>query len=92
MYSPGIKNTHNTAQCRKWNADGSAKTRAPPRNNYSKNTNSRTREGVDEIQEAFSQMRKEIKSLRKLTKRKLKKKSRKRRYESSDDDSESDSE
>ena len=90
VHLPGVKQTHNTAQCRKWNADGSAKNRAPSRNNYPKNTNTHQGEGMDEIQGAFAQMRKEIKSLHKLAKRKQKKRSKKRRYESSDD-SDSDS-
>ena len=91
-HSPGVKNTHNTAQCRKWNADGSEQ-RCAYKSSYSKNTNSHEREGED-VMEAFAQMRKEIKSLRKSFKRKQKKGSKKRKhYESSDDsDSASDSE
>ena len=90
-HSPNVKNTHNTAQCCKWNADGSEKRRARS-NGYSKNTNAHSHDG-DDVMEAFAQMRKELKSLRKLTMRKQKKRDKKRKsYESSDDSSDSDSE
>lgn len=91
-HSPNVKNTHNTAQCRKWNADGSEMRRAYKKP-YSKHTNAHSHAG-GEIMEAFAQMSKEMKSLRKLTERKRSKKSsKKRKYESSDDsDSGSESE
>ena len=90
-HAPSVKNTHNTAQCRKFNADGSEQKRAYKKS-YSKQTNAHSNEG-DGIMEAFAQMRKEMKALRKLTKKKAKKRSKKRTYESSDDsDSDSDSE
>ena len=91
VHSPSIKGTHNTAQCRKWNADGSEKRRGP-RSANSRNTNKHLLESVEDFKGAFSQMRKEIKSLRKRNKRKQKKRSKKRYYESSDDSSSSDSE
>lgn len=91
-HAPAVKNTHNTAQCRKFNADGSEQRRAYKKS-YSKNTNAHSHDGED-IMEAFSSMRKEMKSLRKQVKRKQKKSSKKRKsYDSSDDsDSDSDSE
>ena len=91
VHLPSVKGSHNTAQCRKWNADGSEKRRGP-RSANSRNTNKHLLESVEDFKGAFSQMRKEIKSLRKRTKRKQKKQSKKRYYESSDDSSSSDSE
>ena len=79
-----MKNTHNTANCRKWHADGAPKGR-DKRKQFTKNANAHAKAGSD-YADAFAQMRKEIKSLRKLTKRKQKKRS-KRKYESSSDDS-----
>ena len=90
VHSPSVKGTHNTAQCRKWNVDGSEKRRSP-RSANPKNINKHSLEGVEDFKGAFAQMRKEIKSLHKLAKHKQKKRSKKRRYESSDD-SDSDSE
>ena len=72
VHSPSVKNTHNTAQCRKWNADGSEKQRGP-RSANAKNTNKHSLEGVEDFKGAFAQMRKEIKSLRKHKRRKQKK-------------------
>ena len=37
QWSPGIKNTHNTADCRKWNTDGT------PKNKGKANRNNRSR-------------------------------------------------
>ena len=90
QWSPGIKHTHNTRECRKWNKDGSAQQHKAPHGNFKSNyANS---QGGGGFAEAFEEMRKEQKSLRKLmTKRSSRKGSRKRsrryRYESSDDSS-----
>ena len=82
-----MKTTHNTSQCRKWNADGSEQKRS-----YSKykGTNAHSRES-DGVMELVAQMSKEMKSLRKEVKSAKKKSSKKRKYESSDDSSDSDS-
>ena len=45
-HSPGCKNTHNTAQCRKWNADGTHKGRAAHRGTP-RNTNAHSRPDED---------------------------------------------
>ena len=87
-WSPGIKHTHNTSECRKWNRDGSAQQRKAPSGNFK--TNYATAHGSGSFAEAFEEMRKEQKSLRKLmTKRSKisKKRSCRYRYESSDDSS-----
>ena len=89
--SPQVKNTHNTAECRKWNADGTEQRRAKSYG-YSKNTNAHAHDG-ENLMEAFALMRKEIKALKKITKRKSKKHNKKRKsYDTSDDSSDSDSE
>ena len=90
-HSPGCKNSHNTAQCRKWNADGTDKRRSAHRG-PTRNTN--THSCADEDTKAvFAQMRKKIKALKKMTfKKSRKKKSRKRYYDSSDDSDSSDDE
>ena len=56
-HAPGVKNTHNdTAQCRKFNTNGSEQRRAY-KEPYSKHTNAHSHDGED-IVEVFSQMRK----------------------------------
>ena len=89
-HSPGCKNTHNTAQCCKWNADGTDKRRAGQRGNP-RNTNAHSHSEED-TKAVFVQTRKEIKALKKLTKKSRKKKSRKRYYEFSEDSDSSDDE
>jgi hypothetical protein len=85
-WAPAIKNTHNTAQCLKFKADG---TRLDGRPNKTLNVHGHD----DEILSAFHTMRKEQKALRKqLKKISLKKKGKKKRgYDSSDESSDSDS-
>ena len=90
QHSPGCKNSHNTAQCRKWNADGTDKRRAGQRGNP-RNTNAHLH-SEDDTKAVFAQMRKEIKALKRITKKSRKKKSRKMYYESSDDSDSSDDE
>ena len=63
-YLPNVKNTHNTAQCRKWNADSSKKKRAC--SSHIKNINAHASNGGNDIMEWFAQIRKEVKTLRKL--------------------------
>ena len=77
-WAPAIKNTHNTAQCHKFKADG---TRLDCRPNKTLNVHGHD----DKILSAFHTMRKEQKALRKqLKKIPLKKKGRKKRgYDSS---------
>ncbi|MCP4748147.1 MAG: hypothetical protein GY874_18730 [Desulfobacteraceae bacterium] len=88
---PGWKNSHNTAQCRKWNADGTDKRRSAHRG-PTRNANAHSRADED-TKAVFAQMRKEIKALKKMTfKKSRKKKSRKRYYDSSDDSDSSDDE
>ena len=89
-HSPGCKNSHNTAQCRKWNADGTDKCRAGELGKL-RNTNAHSHPEED-MKAVFAQMRKEIKALKKLTKKSCKKRSRKRYYDSSDDSDSSDDE
>ena len=85
QWAPPVKNTHNTAQCRKFNADG---TRRDGQRNKSLNVHGHD----DEILSAFHTMRKEQKALRKqLKKLSVKKKSKKRSYSSDDSSSDSDS-
>jgi hypothetical protein len=86
QWAPAIKNTHNTAQCQKFNADG---TRKDGRPNKSVNAHGHD----DELLSAFHTMRKEQKQLRKqLKKMTLKKKGKKKRsYDSSDESSGSES-
>ena len=87
-HSPAVKNTHNTAQCRKWNADGSEQRRSYSGKYKNANVHSHASDGVMEM---VAQMSKEMKSLRKEVKSAKKKSSKKRKYESSDDSSDSDS-
>lgn len=84
QWAPAIKNTHNTAQCQKFNADG---TRKDGRPNKTVNVHGHD----DELLSAFHTMRKEQKQLRKqIKKMSLKKKGKKKRgYASSDDESSS---
>ena len=90
-HSPGCKNSHNTAQCRKWNADGTDKRRSA-HGGTTRNANAHSRSD-DDTKAVFAQMRKEIKALKKITlKRSRKRKSCKRHYDSSDDSDSSDDE
>ena len=90
QWSPGIKHTDNTRECRKWNCDGSAQQRKAPFGNFK--TNYATAHGGGVFAKAFDEMRKEQKFLRKLLakrSKRSKKRSRQYRYKSSDDSSSS---
>ena len=86
-WSPHIKSTHNTKECRKWNRDGTLLGKAAsakPRGNYA------NEQVAGSFAEALSEMRKEQKSLRKLlTKRskRSRKRARREKYASSSDSS-----
>ena len=88
QWSPGIKHTHNTHECCKWNRDGSAQQCKAPSGNFK--TNYATAHVRGGFAEAFEEMRKEQKSLRKLMikmSKRSKKRYRRYRYKSSDDSS-----
>ena len=87
-YPPTVKNTHNTSQCRKWNADSSEQKRSYSGEYKNANVHSHANDGFMEM---VAQMSKEMKSLCKEIKSAKKKSSKKRKYESSDDSSVSDS-
>ena len=85
-WSPDIKNTHNTAQCRKWNSDGT-KWQKPK---HARKTNAHSQVSED-MMECFAQMRKDNAKLLKSLKRSRKKGKRsRRRYSDSESDSDSD--
>ena len=93
-WSAGISHTHNTSECRKWNADGSQKGKGgyQGKGTYA-NTN---QSGDSDYKKAFAQQAKETKSLKKMMLQQTKafKKSKKRSHKnkSSDSDGSSDSE
>ena len=95
-YSPAVKHTHNTKECRKWNQDGTPKRKDT--NNYRGKGNFSNSVGRDDdLKQCFVQMKKEQKALKKLILKqgkKSRKRLKKRRVlsDSSDDDSSSDSE
>lgn len=84
QWAPAIKNTHNTADCKKFNADGTRKGSAGLRN-------ANVHGHDDDILSAFNTMRKEQKALgkqlKKLAKKSKKRSSKKRSYDSSDESS-----
>ena len=95
-YSPAVKHTHNTKECRKWNQDGTPKRKDT--SNYRGKGNFLNSVGRDDdLKQCFLQMKKEQKALKKLILKqgkKSRKRLKKRRVlsDSFDDDSSSDSE
>ena len=86
VHAPKIKNTHNTKDCKKFNADGTRKNSSGPRNANSHQSDQ------GELLKIFAHMQKEQRSMKKLLAKSTKKKSKKRsrkHIESSDDDSSS---
>ena len=94
-WSPGISHTHNTAECRKWNKDGSEKGKTGYQGNKGNYSNTAPSLFDSDYKKAFAQQVKEMKSLKKMmaqqTKAFKKSKKRSRRNKSSDSDSSSDS-
>ena len=89
-FSPQIQHTHNTKDCRKWDAQGNSLTKSNTGKSFkSSNAHSKSAEDVAEMKECFLQLRKEMKKLKMKGKRS--KKSKRSRYDtSSDEDSDSD--
>ena len=95
QWAPAIKNTHNTADCLKFNADGTRKDGGNDRGKYRGSKTVNVHGHDDDILSAFNTMRKEQKQLRKQLKKmaagsssgRTKKHRSKRSYESSDDSS-----
>jgi len=89
QWAPQIKDTHNTKDCRKWNPDGTPKSKGRSSSgsgNY-KNSNAHT---LDEMKECFATMKKQNEKLMKYVKKSKKSRRGRRGYASSDSDSDSD--
>jgi len=89
QWAPQIKDTHNTKDCRKWNPDGTPKSKGRSSSgsgNY-KNSNAHT---LDEMKECFATMQKQNERLMKYVKKSKKSRRGRRGYASSDSDSDSD--
>jgi hypothetical protein len=89
QWAPQIKDTHNTKDCRKWNPDGTPKSkgRASSGSGNYKNSNAHT---LDEMKECFATMKKQNEKLMKYVKKSKKSRRGRRGYASSDSDSDSD--
>ena len=85
---PNVKNNHNMVQCCEWNHDNSERC-WPSHGQTPRNTNAQSRSEED-TKDVCAQMRKEIKALKKLTKKRDRKQSCKRHYESSNNNNSSD--
>ena len=90
-WSPNSMQTHNTADCRKWNEDGTSKfSKSNKRGNF-KSNNAHAMDG--DMKACFAQMRKDLKKdMKKKFKSKKSKKKSKKYYDSSDSSDSSDSE
>ena len=92
QWSPQIAHTHNTAQCRKWNKDGTPK-KASSSFTPAQKKAYQIAKSNEETKKVFMAMKKQQKALAKLLKKSQKKGKRKRKhYSSSSDDSSSGSE
>ena len=92
QWSPQIAHTHNTAQCRKWNKDGTPK-KASSSFTPAQKKAYQIAKSNEETKKVFMAMKKQQKALAKLLKKSQKKGKRKmKHYDSSSDDSSSGSE
>ena len=92
QWAPQIAHTHNTAQCRKWNKDGTPK-KASSSYTPAQKKAYQIAKSNEETKKVFMAMKKQQKQLKKLLKKSQKKSKRKRKhYSSSSDDSSSGSE
>ena len=90
-FSPLIQHTHNTKDCRKWDAQGNSLTKRSNAGGPTKRSNAHSKDDDEEPawKECFLQLRKDVKKLKGKSKRS--KKSKRSRYDtSSDEDSDSD--
>ena len=90
-FSPLIQHTHNTKDCRKWDAQGNSLTKKSNAGGPTKRSNAHSKTDDEEPawKECFLQLRKDMKKLKMRGKRA--KKSKRSRYDtSSDEDSDSD--